>query len=53
MHPHSTNDVYVNYLSESDEHVHAGYGPHYQCFAELKLTYNPQNVFRRNRNIQP
>ena len=54
MRPHSTNDVYVNYLSdEGDEHVHAAYGPHYQRLADLKRTYDPQNTFRHNQNVRP
>jgi len=54
MRPHSTEDVYVNYLSdEGDERVRAAYGHHYQRLVELKRTYDPENIFRHNQNIKP
>jgi FAD/FMN-containing dehydrogenase len=54
MRPYSTDDVYVNYLSEEgDERVRAAYGQHYARLADLKRTYDPDNVFRNNQNITP
>ncbi|MGH2705850.1 MAG: FAD-binding oxidoreductase [Actinomycetota bacterium] len=55
MQPHSTESVYVNYLSEEgDERVRAAYGGgHYARLVELKRRYDPQNVFRNNQNIKP
>jgi FAD/FMN-containing dehydrogenase len=54
MQPHSTGDVYVNYLSdEGDERVHAAYGHHYTRLAELKRKYDPHNLFQNNQNIKP
>jgi FAD/FMN-containing dehydrogenase len=54
MKPHSTGDVYVNYLSdEGDERVHAAYGHHYSRLAQLKRRFDPDNVFHHNQNITP
>jgi FAD/FMN-containing dehydrogenase len=54
MQPHSTGDVYVNYLSdEGEERVRSAYGHHWERLVELKRTYDPQNVFRANQNIAP
>lgn len=45
---------YVNYLSQDDVGaVRKSYGIHYQTLAQLKRRYDPTNVFRQNRNIQP
>jgi FAD/FMN-containing dehydrogenase len=54
MRPHSTDDVYVNYLSdEGQERVRAAYRQHYPRLVDLKRAYDPHNVFRNNQNIQP
>jgi FAD/FMN-containing dehydrogenase len=55
MQPHSSDSVYVNYLSEEgEERVRAAYGgAHYARLVELKRKYDPQNVFRNNQNIRP
>ncbi len=54
MRPHSTGDVYVNYLSdEGEDRVRAAYGHHYQRLVELKRRYDPDNVFCNNQNIKP
>ncbi len=55
MKPYSTDSVYVNYLSEEGEdRVREAYGgDHYARLAELKRTFDPQNVFRNNQNILP
>jgi FAD/FMN-containing dehydrogenase len=55
MQPHSTESVYVNYLSEEGpERVRAAYGDeHWNRLVELKRKYDPQNVFRSNQNIDP
>ena len=52
--PYSTEDVYVNYLSEEgEERVRAAYGHHYERLVELKRRYDPENVLRSNQNIRP
>jgi FAD/FMN-containing dehydrogenase len=54
MQPHSTGDVYVNYLGEEgEERVRAAYGHHLARLTDLKRRYDPDNVFRNNQNIKP
>jgi FAD/FMN-containing dehydrogenase len=33
--------------------VRATYGPNFDRLAELKRKYDPDNLFRTNRNIRP
>jgi hypothetical protein len=46
---------YLNYLSEDDigQAGSAGYGPNYDRIAKLKATYDPENVFHLNLNVEP
>ena len=55
MQPHSTESVYVNYLSDEGEaRVQAAYGgSHFARLVELKRKYDPGTVFRNNQNIRP
>jgi hypothetical protein len=56
MRPHSTGGVYVNFLTEDegDDRTVEAYGQEkYQRLAALKQKYDPTNIFRVNRNIQP
>jgi FAD/FMN-containing dehydrogenase len=53
---HSTGGLYLNFpgLGEEKEAlVRAGYGSNYDRLAELKRTYDPENLFRMNLNIAP
>jgi len=54
LQPFSSAATYVNFLS-SDEPaaIKASYGHCYERLAELKRKYDPNNVLRGNRNIQP
>jgi len=54
-HPYSAGGAYVNMMmdDEGQERVRASYGPNYDRLAALKATYDPDNVFRINQNIQP
>jgi hypothetical protein len=53
--PHSTDGVYLNYISdEGDERVRSTYGPlKYDRLVALKDRYDPDNLFRLNQNIRP
>jgi FAD/FMN-containing dehydrogenase len=53
--PFSTGGNYVNFQTadEGDERVRATYGPRYDRLARIKETYDPNNLFRSNRNVCP
>jgi FAD/FMN-containing dehydrogenase len=51
----STGGTYINFLNEEDgpERTAAALGKGLRRLAEVKARWDPQNVFRTNRNIQP
>ncbi len=53
--PYGTGRVYVNFQTadEPDARVRAAYGPNYARLAEIKARYDPENLFRSNRNVTP
>jgi FAD/FMN-containing dehydrogenase len=52
--PHMADRSYTNYLSADDyDRVRQAYGPNYERLVELKLRYDPDNLFRLNHNIDP
>ena len=53
--PFSTGGNYVNFQTadEGDERVRATYGPRYDRLARIKDRYDPDNLFRSNRNVAP
>jgi hypothetical protein len=54
MQPHLEESVYVNNLGdEGPGRVQAAYGVNYQRLAALKRTYDPDNLFHANQNIDP
>jgi FAD/FMN-containing dehydrogenase len=54
MAPHATGGVYVNLLGDDeDQRVPAAYGHNYRRLIELKTTWDPDNLFRINYNIEP
>jgi FAD/FMN-containing dehydrogenase len=54
MEPHARG-AYVGFLgNESEERKRSCYTPEaYERLAAIKATYDPQNLFRRNHNIEP
>jgi FAD/FMN-containing dehydrogenase len=54
LHPYSAGGAYVNMMmDEGQERVRASYRDNYERLAEIKATYDPDNVFRINQNIEP
>ena len=55
LHPFSTGATYINFQTadEGDERVSATYGSNFDRLAEIKAKYDPDNLFRTNRNISP
>jgi FAD/FMN-containing dehydrogenase len=53
MHPFSTGATYINFQTadEEDDRVRATYGTNYDRLVEIKAKYDPDNLFRSNRNI--
>ena len=51
----STGGTYVNFLTEDDgaDRVRAAYGVNFERLAEVKAKWDPENVFRMNKNIEP
>ena len=46
--------AYVNFMmDEGQERVHATYRGNYARLGQIKATYDPDNFFRVNQNIQP
>ena len=55
LRPFTTGRTYVNFQTadEGDERVRASYGENYARLAAIKQKYDPENLFRSNRNIRP
>ena len=53
--PFSTGGNYVNFLLAEDDtgRTAAAYGTNYQRLQRVKADYDPDNLFRVNRNIPP
>jgi hypothetical protein len=51
----STGGTYVNFLNqeEGDERIRAAYGRNYERLVEIKSRWDPENVFRANKNVAP
>jgi FAD/FMN-containing dehydrogenase len=54
LHPYSMGGAYVNMMmDEGQERVQASYGGNYERLKQIKRTYDPNNLFHTNQNIQP
>ena len=53
--PFSTGGNYINFQTadEGEDRIRASYGANYARLAEIKRAYDPDNVFRSNRNVRP
>jgi FAD/FMN-containing dehydrogenase len=53
--PFSTGGSYINFQAadEGDDRIRASYGPNFERLLEVKRRYDPDNLFRSNRNIRP
>jgi len=51
----STGGTYVNFLTEeeTDERIRAAYGGNLDRLVEIKTRWDPENLFRVNKNIRP
>ncbi len=51
----STGGTYINFLTQDEgpERAQAALGKALQRLAEVKARWDPENVFRTNRNIPP
>ncbi|NNG24750.1 FAD-binding oxidoreductase [Telluria aromaticivorans] len=52
--PHASGGVYVNFMPQDEgERTLDAYGTNYQRLAQIKMQYDPDNLFRTNQNIRP
>ena len=52
--PHSEEGGYINFMAEDDQQrVSANYGANYGRLVEVKRSYDPDNRFHLNQNIDP
>jgi FAD/FMN-containing dehydrogenase len=50
-----TGGSYINFQTaeEDDDRIRATYGRNYERLARIKQAYDPENLFRVNRNVRP
>jgi FAD/FMN-containing dehydrogenase len=55
MRPLGTGGVYVNFLTEEEgeDRVRAAYKDNFARLSAIKAMYDPENVFRSNKNVRP
>jgi FAD/FMN-containing dehydrogenase len=53
--PFSTGRTYINFQTadEGEERIRQTYGRNFERLAQIKNMYDPDNLFRANRNIRP
>jgi FAD/FMN-containing dehydrogenase len=52
---YSTGGTYINFLTEEegDDRIHDAYGTNYERLIDVKSKWDPENMFRLNKNIAP
>jgi FAD/FMN-containing dehydrogenase len=55
LRPFTTGRTYINFQTadEGEERVRETYGANFERLVEVKQVYDPDNLFRSNRNISP
>ena len=55
LRPFSTGATYVNFQTadEGEDRVRATYGVNWDRLVEVKRRWDPDNLFRSNRNVRP
>ncbi len=54
LHPYSAGGAYVNMMmDEGEDRVRASYRDNYDRLAQIKRSYDPENLFRINQNVRP
>ena len=54
LQPHLSDARYTNFLAADDTGAERnGYGANYERLAHIKRTYDPDNAFHLNHNIDP
>jgi FAD/FMN-containing dehydrogenase len=54
LHPYTAGGAYINMMmDEGQERVKAAYRDNYARLVEIKIKYDPTNLFRVNQNIRP
>jgi FAD/FMN-containing dehydrogenase len=52
--PFASAGAYVNFMTQDEgDRVAAAYGPNYERLRQIKIKYDPENVFHLNQNINP
>jgi FAD/FMN-containing dehydrogenase len=52
--PYASKSQYINFMTEDEgDRVASAYGPNYNRLVQLKLKYDPENLFHMNQNIKP
>lgn len=52
--PHSEPGGYINFMADDDQgRIRDNYRGKFERLVEIKRTYDPNNLFRRNQNIDP
>jgi hypothetical protein len=55
VHPYNLGGAYNNFMmgDEGDDRLRATYGENFGRLAQIKATWDPENLFRHNQNIEP